>query len=164
MNISLKYFFQVCVILCFSCKSNDSSTLGIGENVAVTEMYKEYIDAWELKDSAKIVNMFTDDAMLMPNNICPIVGKESIIKFWYPNNGSTMTIHDFSSDKLLSTTIYDTIATTTHNSTMDWTYVKDSFNVNRVQKTITTTVFKLQKDKNWKIWRQMWCDFHYDNK
>jgi hypothetical protein len=94
--------------------------------------------------------------------MAPIEGKENIAGFWFPDDGSITEINNYVT-KILSLTILDTIAVTTHSSILDWNYQKDSVRFGMIQTGINSTVYRKEGD-SWKIWRSMWTDIEAETK
>ena len=120
-------------------------------------VHKDYLEAWLEMNEEKLMALFEEDAMIQPNSLTPITGKTNLRKFWFPNDISTTTIHHFETE-ITHLQIQDTLATSIHNSKLDWSYQKDSTHMRMFQEGINTTIYRKQQDKSWKIWRSMWTD------
>lgn len=109
------------------------------------------------------MELIAENARIQPNSLQPIEGKSEIRKFWFPKDSSKTIINDFQTE-IISLKIYDTLAVSTHNSLLDWTYEKDSVSFGMLQKGINTTIYRKQPDNSWKIWRSMWTDISAEKK
>lgn len=58
-------------------------------------MINQYNTAWLRNDSAAIMDLFADPAILIPSGMDPIQGKSNISAFWWPNDTSKTTIDDY---------------------------------------------------------------------
>lgn len=162
------YINKIAVILLLTtliiaCKSNDESA----ENLKATDaekVYDQYVANWLDQDSAGLMNIVMEDCVLMPSNIPPVMGKDAIQKFWFPDNGSKTTINTFTSSLISSNIVHDSMAVTVHEVFMDWNYDLDSLHMGKLQRTITTTIFKKQFDAQWKMWRQSWSNYEMNDK
>lgn len=125
---------------------------------SIRKVHEDYVQGWRSMDEKKVMSLLVEEAMIQPNKMNPIVGKEKIREFWFPNDGSKTIINDFQTE-IISINVFDTIAITTHKSHLDWTYEKDTVRFGAVQKGINTTIYKKQENDAWKIWRSMWTDF-----
>lgn len=125
----------------------------------IRQVHKDYVDGWVQMDEEKIMGLLEENSRIQPNKLKPIEGKEKIRAFWFPNDSSKTTISQYKTE-IISLNIMDSLAVTTHNSLLDWTYQKDSINFGMFQKGINTTVYRKQKDESWKIWRSMWTDIY----
>ena len=146
----------------YSCKMGQSVDLGADE-IKISQVHNDYVNGWLKMDEEKIMALLEENARIQPNKLKPIEGKSEIRKFWFPNDSSITTINDYKTE-IIALDIRDTLAITTHNSILDWTYQKDSTNFGMIQKGINTTVYRKQKNGSWKIWRSMWTDIYSESK
>jgi len=103
---------------------------------AIRKIHQDYVDGWKTGNEKLIMSLFEDNAMIQPNTLNPISGKENISSFWFPKDG----------------------AITTHSGLLDWNYQNGEMNPGRIQKRFNTTIYRKQDDGQWKIWRSMWTD------
>jgi len=97
----------------------------------------------------------------MKKELCNFWSK--IREFWFPKDGSKTIINNYKTE-IISLDIMDTLAISTHESLLDWTYKKDSISFGMLQKGINTTIYRRQLDYSWKIWRSMWTDINVERK
>ncbi|WP_353778652.1 DUF4440 domain-containing protein [Winogradskyella sp. 3972H.M.0a.05] len=159
-NIFLSLFI---LCLCVGCNKEQSKESIDKEEQAIIQVHKDYVDGWLQMDEDKILNLLEEDARIQPSGLSPVEGKSEIQKFWFPKDSSVTTVHDFQTE-IISLKVLDTLAISTHNSILDWTYQKDTIRFGMLQKGINTTIYKKQSDDSWKIWRSMWTDFYFENK
>ncbi|GAA4272655.1 hypothetical protein GCM10022258_19490 [Aquimarina gracilis] len=149
-------------LLCFGCTQNTKQEQTVTRNEdekAIIDINQQYVEGWKNMNEEQILSLFEDNARIQPNSLKPIEKKENIRKFWFPKDSSITIIHDFKLE-LLSMTVQDTIAITTQDSFIDWSYQKDTLQLSMSQRGINTTVYRKQKDNSWKIWRKMWTDIY----
>ena len=139
------------------CVNTDDKAIANPNELAIRKVHNDYVIGWIKSDEEKIMDLLIDDSRIQPNTLKPIEGKSEIRKFWFPKDGSKTTINNYETE-IISLTIFDTLAISTHKSLLDWTYEKDSIRFGMLQKGINTTLYKKQLDLSWKIWRSMWTD------
>jgi ketosteroid isomerase-like protein len=162
---SRKYFGLVLILswLC-ACRSADGTQEGDTKAVEAEKLYDLYVANWLDQDSVGLMNMITEDCVLMPSNLSPVMGKKAIEKFWFPNNNSKMVINTFTTNLISSKIVDDTMAVTVHDAIMDWNYDLDTLHLAKLQRTISTTIFKKRKNNEWKMWHQSWVNYKVDDK
>ena len=168
----MKYSFEICqksalllIITILGCQESSQFSIGLNkvhEN-AIKHIHTQYVDGWENMDKTKIMELIDEEAMIQPNSLTPISGKHNIESFWFPNDSSITTINNFDTE-ILHIYIMDTLAITTHRSHLDWDYQKGAMKLGMKQEGINTTLYRLQSDSTWKIWRSMWTDYRIEQK
>lgn len=154
-------FFSVLVL--WSCKDNELEESAIKDESLIRQIHSDYVEGWLEMDQEKIMGLLENNARIQPNSLKPIEGKNNIENFWFPKDNSKTVINDYKTE-ILSLKVLDTLAYTTHNSILDWSYQKDTIAFGMLQKAINTTVYRKQNDGTWKIWRSMWTDIYAENK
>lgn len=129
----------------------------------IRQVHADYIEGWKTMDEHKVMGLLEEKSQIQPNKFDPVIGKENIRDFWFPNDSSETIINEFTTE-IISLSVLDTIAITTHSSILDWDYKKDSTNFGMLQKGLNTTIYRKQIDGSWKIWRSMWTDLYVKNK
>jgi uncharacterized protein (TIGR02246 family) len=124
---------------------------------AIRAINEAYVNAWLQNDKEGVLNLFEDNATLAPSGLNPVKGKAAMAKFWFPNDSSVTTIHQFSNEIQFLKLDLD-MAYTTQNTFLSWSYVKGEFKLARNQWGIATTIYRKQQDESWKIIHQMWKD------
>jgi len=133
------------------------------DELLIREVHKDYVQGWLAMDQEKVMALLVENSRIQPNSLNPIEGKNNIQNFWFPNDDSETIINEYKTE-ILSIKILDSIAFTTHSSTLDWSYRKDTVNFGMIQKAINTTIYKRQTGSSWKIWRSMWTDIESERK
>jgi uncharacterized protein (TIGR02246 family) len=127
-------------------------------DVAMLESINEtYVKAWLANDKEGVLGLFEPDASLAPSGMKPLKGMEQITGFWFPNDSSITTIHQFTSE-ILDTGIDGNIGHTTQKTFLSWSYQKGDFTMAKDQRGLAMTIYRKQGDGSWKIMHQMWKD------
>ena len=158
--------FTLSVSLTFlgiSCNKHSAKNTSNADEMQIRAIHEAYVSSWLNADEQGVLELFEDNARIQPNTLKPIEGKSNIQKFWFPNDSSETTINDYRT-KIISLDVMDTLALTTHESILDWTYEKDSIRFGMFQKGFSTTIYRKQADESWKIWRSMWTDVYVERK
>jgi ketosteroid isomerase-like protein len=124
----------------------------------IEKVHNEYVSGWLNWDESKLMGLLDENASIQPNQLKPIVGKENIKKFWFPDDNSETKINSFRT-KIINFSTVDNLAITTHTSFLDFTYNNGNITINSKQKAVNTTVYRKQQDNTWKIWKSMWADY-----
>ena len=159
-------FGIILFLIAFSCNQNSEGKLDaeISYNEsAIRQVHADYVDGWKNMDESKVMELLEEESQIQPNRFNPVIGKENIREFWFPRDSSKTIINEFTTS-IISLTLLDTIAVTTHSSILDWDYKKDSTNFGMYQKGFNTTIYRKQIDGSWKIWRSMWTDLYAERK
>lgn len=127
---------------------------------AIMEIRKKYLEGWRLMDEMQVMSLLEENARIQPNRLAPIQGKDAIRDFWFPDDGSITKIHEYETE-ILNIDVRDTLAFSTQTSYLNWSYHKDTISIGRIQRGLGTTIYRKQKNGEWKIWRQMWTDYYY---
>lgn len=86
----------ILALLSASC-ANDDNGLSEGDIVAMRNLSEVYTSAWMADDAETVMDLFTEDAVLIPHHGAEVVeGNEDIRRFFWPADGPGVTITDFS--------------------------------------------------------------------
>ena len=129
----------------------------------IRQIHNQYVNGWLQADEEAVMGLLEENARIQPNRMKPIEGKSEIRMFWFPKDSSKTIINNYKTE-IISLSIIDTLAISTHKSFLDWTFVKDTVTFGMLQKGINTTLYRKQSDNSWKIWRSMWTDIYVENK
>ena len=152
------------LLLLVSCYQNPKHGLAAeisDDERAIRQVHQDYVDGWINMDEEKVMGLLVEDSQIQPNRLTPVIGKENIRAFWFPNDSSITTINEFSTE-IISVNVLDSIAVTTHSSILDWDYQKGETDFGQRQTGINTTIYRKQEDQSWKIWRSMWTDLYVE--
>jgi len=161
--ISICCIISFCLVQFISCEKKKADIGKNADEQAIRKIHSEYVNGWLESDEERIMQLLVEDSRIQPNSLKPIEGKSEIRKFWFPKDGSKTIINNYETE-IISLNTMDTLAISTHESFLDWTYIKDSTRFGMMQKGINTTIYRRQKDNSWRIWRSMWTDIHVERK
>ncbi|MEO1263760.1 MAG: nuclear transport factor 2 family protein [Bacteroidota bacterium] len=137
---------------------HDSKINNKEDEVAIRKINGAYLANWLENNQAGVLNLFEEGARISPSSLCPIDSLSNMRQFWFPNDGATTTIHRFEADELSLKIINAELACTTQKTFLEWSYEKEEIKMGRIQEGIELTVFRKQKNGDWKIWRKLWTD------
>jgi ketosteroid isomerase-like protein len=140
-----------------ACEADICHELNTNDEIQLRKMILEYNDAWLRNDSASILNLFADTAILIPSGLKPIKGKEEIIKFWWPNDSSKTIINSYNIS-LLEINGSANIAYTLEHGKLSWSYEKGDFKMSKDQQSYEITIFRKASNSHWKMVRRIWID------
>ena len=155
----MKLLIVVIIGLLFSCNTDQTGTSIAEDKKKILELHEHYRQYWLENDSAKVVNLFSEDAAIIPpNNKGEFAkGKKAIGAWWFTSNGDTtypITGFDYDYDSLLF--IDNDHAVLEGSSTVKWvTKAKDSIISSAVSSSNYVSVFK-KENGEWKYFRQVW--------
>ncbi|NNL15998.1 MAG: hypothetical protein HKO81_05085 [Flavobacteriaceae bacterium] len=153
----------ICFFSILGCINDRSGDDDNQDEKLIRAVHSDYVQGWLDMNQDKVMSLLMKDSRIQPNSLKPIEGKNNIKKFWFPNDDSKTIINDYKTE-ILDLRIMDTLAYTTHNSILDWSYKKDSISFSMLQKAINTTVYRKDNNGKWKIWRSMWTDIYSERK
>ena len=151
------------ILVIVGCENKEANKTMDADELEIRNIHSEYVNGWLKSDEEGIMQLLVEDSRIQPNTLKPIEGKSEIRKFWFPKDSSKTIINNYETE-IVSLNILDTLAISTHESLLDWTYKKDSISFGMRQKGINTTIYRRQLDNSWKIWRSMWTDIYVERK
>ena len=155
----MKALIFATVALFFSCNTHTSNSSVENDKKMILELHENYRRFWLENDSTKVVNLFTEDAAIIPpNNKGDFPkGKQLIGAWWFTSNGDTTkpkTRFYYDNDSLLF--IANDHAVLEGTSTVKWlTKAKDVVISSAVSSSNFVSVFK-KENEEWKYFRQVW--------
>lgn len=149
-KINVRSVFIICLIG-IRCGGIDPD-----EN-AIRQINEKYVNAWLQNDQAGVLDLFEDNATLAPSGLNSVKGKAAITNFWFPNDSSITTIHQFTND-VQFISIEKDIGYSAQKTFLSWSYLKGDYKLARDQKGLAMTIYRKQDDGHWKIIHQMWKD------
>ena len=137
-------------------QNKNGNKLDTTDETQIRKMIDDYNDAWLRNDSSTILNLFDENAILIPSGLNPIMGKKQIINFWWPNDSSVTKINDY------KITVLDidgsgNLAYTYETGKLSWSYEKADFKMSKNQQSHEITIFK-KNGGRWKIAKRIWTD------
>ena len=135
----------------------ESGKLSATDVAKIRAVNEAYAAAWLHNDPQAVLNIFSNDAVLIPQGNRPVEGIEAIKKFWWPADGPRTIIKSF------------TITTDEIGGEGNWGYVRGTFQFSFSYEEkgkmteLTNTgnymmIMKRQADGSWRISHRMWGD------
>lgn len=153
----MKHWTHVGIALALSSLVSHASPSARDHETAVRDVNARYVSAWLANDADAVMALFEPEAIIVPSGQCPIVGRDAVRAFWFPNDGSVTTIHKFTSE-IVTVRVDDNVAFTAQSTTLRWSYEKDGAKLSKEQQGYAMTILRRQADGGWRIWKQSWND------
>ena len=132
-----------------------SATLAPADRDAVMAVTKEYRDAWVANDGARVMALFTPDAILLPSGLAAITGETAIRAFWFPTGGPRTTVTAMEQE-VTDVTGSANRAVVTGRGSLSFRLGDDVRS--RTQASWFANVLIRQPDGRWLISRRIWVD------
>ena|SRR5690348_5290812 len=115
----------------------------------------QFIQAWLRDDTTGVLRLFADDAVLVPPNAAPVVGRAAIRAWWWPRDGSRTRILAFERqiDEINGN---HGLAFSRGIASLRWTYEKNGRTTKQASRSNDFFVLARGADGGWKIVRQIW--------
>jgi ketosteroid isomerase-like protein len=159
-RVSLKTLFLFIALLGLAgilpAKSPESK-LSSTDRARLEQMIADYRTGWLTGDRQKILDLFADDATIIPSGLRPIIGKAAMIKFWWPQDGSTTSILHYDIH-VLKIDGDNRNAFMLENGKLSWTYKKDAVSFSKNQESYEVTLFRKDPRDQWHIIERIWTD------
>ena len=114
-----------------------------------------FVRAWLRGDTAAVLRLFAEDAVLVPPNGIPAVGREAIRSYWWPRDSSRTRILAFqrSIEEINGT---HALAYMRGIAMLRWTYAKNGRTTTQSSRSNDLVLLARSSDGTWKIVRQIW--------
>ncbi len=151
--------FPIVICLCFfaSCGEDEKSSLGkLSTKMEIENFVKEYRNAWMQGDSSAVMQKISDSIVFFNHteNGKPIVGKNALREYWYPDTDISYPVLDFQvrqSDIIVS----DNIAVYRGLSELLW-YTLDKKMARDTTISISEfTEILIKEEEDWKLYSIM---------
>ena len=99
--LTLPTFCLILLLIGFSCtqSTEGSSAAEISEDeLKIRQVHQDYVDGWKSMDEQKVMGLLEEESQIQPNRFTPVIGKENIRAFWFPNDSSKTVINEFSTE------------------------------------------------------------------
>jgi uncharacterized protein (TIGR02246 family) len=132
---------------CASPKESQPAQDPAALRAAIEDLDRAFSAAFERNDTLVISSLYTDDAMLLPPNHEPVMGRDSIAAFWAPLLTPAMkTLH---------------LETTEVGGSGDDVYEVGSYSMlaadgSTADRGKYLVLLKRQSDGGWRLYRDMW--------
>ncbi|NIU01155.1 MAG: hypothetical protein GWN62_18880, partial [Aliifodinibius sp.] len=97
-------------------------------------------------DTSAILNTLDEQAVLMPAGMKPIIGKENIKQFWWPNDGSRTKVTEYTM-KVMEIDGNNDLAYTRGRAELTFTYEKDEEKTEQTNSTMSLTLYRRDPEK-----------------
>lgn len=105
-------WFIILMLIAWGCVSKtdieNNDKQAKQEEVQILNLHKDYVEGWNEMNEEKVMNLLEENAMIQPNRLAPIIGKEKIREFWFPKDSSITSIIKFETE-VISLNFRDTI-------------------------------------------------------
>ncbi|WP_421762607.1 YybH family protein [Ekhidna sp.] len=151
--------FTSLALLCFLISCSGERQFSNEDRDAVDQIRKDYVAAWLDNDRQKILSLFNEKATIVPSGLFPMQGIEQIEKYWFPDNGSTTTIHTYAVE-LIDLQGTDSMAYSLEKGTLNFTFTFNEFTMTKESTSHATTIYQKNKEGNWEITSRMWTSLN----
>src|SRR5918993_2804471 len=79
-------------VLLGGCTSPGAAWLSADDEAAIRRLEAAYTSGWVENDSAAVFRTLTEDVVLLPGRMSPVVGLEGARAFWFPPNAAATTV------------------------------------------------------------------------
>jgi uncharacterized protein (TIGR02246 family) len=133
----------------------EETSLGDADRAQIRALDSMFVHAWLRDDTAGVLRLFADDAVLVPPNGAPVVGRTAIGAWWWPRDGSRTRILSFDRQVAEINGTHD-LAFMRGTASLRWTYQKNGRTTRQSSRSNDVILFARGSDGAWKIIRQIW--------
>lgn len=153
MFIFIVSFATSCSIL--ESPSNPSLSASDLEKIRANE--SQYVEAWLSNDADAVMATLTSNPVIIPSRNLPYEGVEAVRNFWFPEDGSIVTITSFTStiDEVDGS---GTTAYVIGRGELSFTYELNGEVSHISSSSVHMSIYEKQRDGSWKIAHRMWHD------
>jgi uncharacterized protein (TIGR02246 family) len=129
--------------------------LSDADRAAIRALDSAFVRAWLADDTAGVLGLFSDEAVLMPPNSQPVAGLSGIRAYWWPRDGSRTRITGFGR---VIAEIGGTreLAFVRGTSAITWTYMTDGKSTASSSRSADLRLMTRAASGEWRIVRQAW--------
>ncbi|HKW47964.1 MAG TPA: DUF4440 domain-containing protein [Gemmatimonadaceae bacterium] len=138
-----------------SLAGSNAKSLTEADRAQIRALDSIFVRSWLQDDTAGVLRLFADDAVLVPPNAAPVVGRAAIRSWWWPEDGSRTHILAFDRDIEEINGSHD-LAFMRGVASLSWSYRKNGRTTRQSSRSNDFVVLARQPDGAWKIVRQMW--------
>jgi uncharacterized protein (TIGR02246 family) len=129
--------------------------LADADRAAIRALDSTFVNAWLRDDTAAVLAVFTNDAVLIPPGAAPVVGRTAIRSYWWPNDGTRTRITSF---KRSISEIEGTrrLAFMRGTGTLAWDYTKAGKTTRQTSRSTDLMIVAADTAGQWRVVRQIW--------
>lgn len=127
------------------------------DRAQIEQLIKDYRSGWLSDDRQKLLELFADDATIIPSGLRPIQGKAAMAEFWWPQDGSTTTIQRYDIE-VLKIDGDNHNGFVLENGKLSWSYHSGATTFSKTQESSEVTVLKKNASGVWHITERIWTD------
>ena len=134
---------------------SEETLLSDADRAQIRALDSMFVRAWLQDDTAGVLRLFADDAVLLPPNAAPVLGRAAIRAWWWPRDGSRTRILAFDRhvDEVSGS---HELAFMRGTANLRWTYQKNGRTTRQSSHSNDFIVLARASDGTWKITRQVW--------
>ena len=138
-----------------SLSESNARPLSDADRSQIRALDSMFVRAWLQDDTAGVLRLFADDAMLVPPNAVPVAGRAAIRAWWWPADGSRTRILSFDRDIQEINGSHD-LAFMRAIASLSWSYQKSGRTTKQSSRSNDFVVLTRAPNGTWKILRQIW--------
>jgi uncharacterized protein (TIGR02246 family) len=126
------------------------------DEAAVRALEESYRQAWLANDSEAVMATLASDAVIMPAGREPIQGDSAIRAYWWPDDGSSTTIHGY---EITVDEVHGSgdLAFLRGHGTLSFEYQQSDGTVSEItSNSVYLAVAQRNEDGDWRIARRAW--------
>jgi ketosteroid isomerase-like protein len=133
----------------------NTTSLSDADRVQIGALDSMFVHAWLRDDTAGVIRLFADEAVLVPPNATPVVGRNAIRAWWWPRDGSRTRILSFDR-RVEEINGSHEVAYMRGSASLRWTYEKNGRTTTQSSRSNDFVILARAADGSWKIVRQIW--------
>lgn len=146
------------LITLFSCGQN-ADIISEQDKESIDEIRRNYINGWLAGDAETVLNLFEENATIVPSGMAPITGIDQIEAYWFPNDSSITTIHSYEVE-LIELSGSNGFAYSLEKGTLNFSYEKAEFSMTTTSVSHASTVYRKSENGEWKVISRMWTQLN----
>jgi ketosteroid isomerase-like protein/tetratricopeptide (TPR) repeat protein len=135
--------------------ARDTTSLSGADRAQIRAVDSMFVRAWLHDDTTAVLGLFAQDAVLVPPNAAPVVGRDAIRAWWWPRDGSRTRILSFARqiDEINGS---HELAFMRGTASLSWSYQKSGRTTKQASRSNDLVILARDPDGTWKIVRQIW--------
>jgi ketosteroid isomerase-like protein len=150
-------FSSFIMLLSCSNQSKTATALSSKDINKIRAVNRSYMNGWLNNDTTAILDLFLNNATIIPSGLNPQKGRKELKEFWFPKDSSETVINKYEIE-ILDLQGSNDFAYTLEKGFLSFSYKKGDFSMSKETNAHATTVYRRQKNGEWKILTRMWTD------